>query len=35
MEVTVVANRPGIVREVRCAEGRPVSAGETLIVIEG
>jgi len=35
MEVTVVANRPGKVREVRCVEGRPVNAGETLIVIEG
>ena len=35
MEVTVVANRPGTVREVRCVEGRPVNAGETLIVIEG
>ena len=35
MEVTIVANRPGKVREVRCVEGRPVSAGETLIVIEG
>ena len=34
MEVTVVANRPGKVREIRCVEGRPVSAGETLIVIE-
>ena len=35
MEVTVVANRPGKVREVRCVEGRPVNAGETLVVIEG
>ncbi len=35
MEVTVVANRPGKVREIRCVEGRPVNAGETLIVIEG
>ena len=36
MEVkTVVANRSGKVREVRCIEGRPVNAGETLIVIEG
>jgi urea carboxylase len=34
MEVTVVANRPGKIREVRCVEGRPVNAGETLIVIE-
>ena len=35
MEVTVVANRAGKVREVRCEEGGPVNAGETLIVIEG
>ncbi|MEO7414262.1 MAG: urea carboxylase [Opitutaceae bacterium] len=34
MEVTVVANRPGKVREVRCVEGRPVNAGETLVVLE-
>jgi urea carboxylase len=33
MEVTVVANRAGKVREVRCVEGRPVSAGETLVVL--
>ncbi len=35
MEVTVVASRAGIIREVRCVEGRPVNAGETLVVIEG
>jgi len=35
MEVTVVASRAGKVREVRCAEGRPVNAGETLVVVEG
>lgn len=34
MEVTVVASRAGRVREVRCAEGRPVGAGETLVVLE-
>ena len=34
MEVTVVASRPGRVREIRCAEGRPVNAGETLVVLE-
>jgi urea carboxylase len=34
MEVTVVASRAGIVREIRCVEGRPVNAGETLIVLE-
>ncbi|MFH1498093.1 MAG: urea carboxylase [Verrucomicrobiota bacterium] len=35
MEVTVVASRAGKIREVRCAEGRPVNAGETLVVVEG
>lgn len=35
MEVTVSATRAGVVREVRCTEGKPVSAGETLIVLEG
>lgn len=34
MEVTVSATRAGTIREIRCAEGRPVAAGETLIVIE-
>jgi urea carboxylase len=34
MEVTVVANRSGKVREVRCVEGRPVNAGETLVVLD-
>ncbi len=34
MEVTVVASRAGRVREVRCTEGKPVNAGETLIVLE-
>ena len=35
MEVTVSASCAGKVREIRCAEGRPVNAGETLIVLEG
>jgi urea carboxylase len=35
MEVTVSATRAGTIREIRCAEGRPVNAGETLIVLEG
>lgn len=35
MEVSIVASRPGRVREIRCAEGRPVNAGETLVLIEG
>ncbi len=34
MEVTIVASRAGKVREIRCAEGRPVNAGEALIVLE-
>jgi urea carboxylase len=34
MEITIVAARAGRVREVRCAEGRPVNAGETLVVLE-
>ena len=35
MEVTVSATRAGVIREIRCAEGRPVNAGETLIVLGG
>jgi urea carboxylase len=35
MEITVAATRAGTIREIRCAEGRPVNAGETLIVLEG
>ena len=35
MEVTVSASRAGKIREIRCAEGKPVNAGETLIVLEG
>ncbi len=35
MEVTILASRAGRVREVRCVEGRPVGAGETLVVLEG
>ena len=35
MEVSIVASRPGRVREIRCAEGRPVNAGETLVLLEG
>ena len=34
MEITVGAPQAGRIREVRCAEGRPVVAGETLVVIE-
>ena len=32
---TLETRLDGKVREVRCVEGRPVNAGETLIVIEG
>ena len=35
MEVTVSATRAGTVREIRCVEGKPVNAGETLVVLEG
>lgn len=34
MEVTIVSSRAGKVREVRCVEGKPVNAGETLVVLE-
>ena len=34
MEITIGAPRAGRVREVRCVEGRPVNAGETLIVLD-
>jgi urea carboxylase len=34
MEVTVVSSRDGTIREVRCVEGKPVNAGETLVVVE-
>jgi urea carboxylase len=33
MELTVTADRDGIVHEVRCAEGRAVALGQTLIVL--
>ena len=35
MEITVSASRSGKIREIRCVEGRPVNAGETLVVLEG
>ena len=34
MEVSVFANKTGKIREIRCAEGRPVNSGEVLILIE-
>ena len=33
MELSVAADRDGIVHEVRCAEGRAVALGQTLIVL--
>ncbi len=33
MEMSVVAPSSGIVSEIRCAEGKPVSLGQTLLVI--
>ncbi|MCU0792806.1 MAG: urea carboxylase [Opitutaceae bacterium] len=35
MEVTIAASRAGTVREIRCVEGKPVNAGETLVVLAG
>jgi urea carboxylase len=35
MEIVIEAPQAGRVREVLCAEGRPVNAGENLVVIEG
>jgi urea carboxylase len=34
MEVTIIASRGGKIREVRCVEGRPVNAGEALVILE-
>ncbi|HEY4989691.1 MAG TPA: urea carboxylase [Opitutaceae bacterium] len=34
MEITIGAPRAGRVREIRCAEGRPVNVGETLMTLE-
>ncbi len=33
MEMTVAAPASGIVAEVRCAEGRAVALGQTLVVL--
>ncbi len=33
MEIAVAASRPGTVSEVRCAEGRAVAIGQTLLVL--
>ena len=33
MEMSVLASVDGIVHEVRCAEGRSVALGQTLIVL--
>jgi urea carboxylase len=34
MEIIIAAPRSGTVREVHCEEGRPVRAGESLVVLE-
>ncbi len=34
MEISVFSRSAGTVAEIRCAEGRPVQAGETLVVIK-
>jgi urea carboxylase len=34
MEITITAPSAGKIREIRCVEGRPVNAGETLVVLE-
>jgi len=34
MEIVIQSPRPGRVRDVLCAEGRPVSGGENLLVLE-
>ncbi len=33
MEMQVTASMAGVVHEVRCSEGAPVSLGQTLIVL--
>ncbi|MBS0237341.1 MAG: urea carboxylase [Proteobacteria bacterium] len=34
MEMAVTATQSGIVHEVRCAEGRPVALGQTLVILK-
>ncbi len=34
MEMAVPAPSSGIVHEVRCVEGRPVSLGQTLVILK-
>lgn len=34
MELAVTAPQDGILNEIRCAEGRPVALGQTLVVLE-
>jgi urea carboxylase len=34
MEIAVCSTAPGVVTEVLCAEGRPVQAGDTLVIIK-
>jgi urea carboxylase len=33
MEITVLAPRDGVVHEVLCAEGQPVTAGQPLVLL--
>ena len=34
MEISVLATEPGTVTQVLCAEGKPVQAGDALVVIK-
>ena len=33
MEITVLAPRAGVVHEVLCSEGQPVTAGQPLVLL--
>jgi urea carboxylase len=34
MEISVVAQEPGVVTEIFCTEGKPVQAGDVLAVVK-
>lgn len=34
MEMPVEAEEPGVVKEILCQEGQPVSEGDPLVVLE-
>ena len=34
MEIAIEADEAGVVREVLCAQGSPVKAGQALLVLE-